>query len=330
MKKKLFLSGISSLFILTGCGSSINLNKFSPTNAPKAQIMPTKAELAGKKPNVIVMDADNNNIPVAQKAEAGRTIGTKINGSLAASNEVNIIQRLKSTNLEDEVKRAELAKSLGAKGVNYVVGGKISNATYTWAFHEEQRWTDKKGRVHVTPPYISYESCISGNIKVLSLPNLKIVKTIPIEACSHDSEDARYPSQARKYDPSLVRKAAMEAADDATYPLKNFFAPKGYIEEIRRNGDDLIAEVTIGTQNGLKTGQDVEIYTIKIMTNKLTGQKHKESVKIGEGTVSNQIGNDYAWIIINNLKDGATLHIGDYIKPVSKEGFFSKLIKAVN
>ena len=330
MRKKVLLGAVSSLLVLTGCGSSINLSKYSPTNAPKAQVMPSKKELAGKKPNVIVMDVDNNNIPVAKKAEAGKAISTKINGELAASNEVNIVQRLKSTNLEDEVKRAELAKTLGTKGVNYVIGGKIDNATYTWAFHEAQRWTDKKGRVHVTPPYISYESCVSGNIKVLSLPDLKVVKTIPIEACAHDSEDARYPSQAKKYDASLVRKAAVEAADDATYPLKNFFAPKGYIQEIRRNGDDLIAQVTIGKKDGLKTGQDVNIYTVKIFTNKLTGQKEKEEVKIGEGTVSNQIGNNYAWIIVNDLNDGETLHIGDYIKPVAKEGFFSKLIKAVN
>ena len=330
MRKKLLLSSISSLIILTGCGSSINLNKYSPTNAPKAQAMPSKAQLAGKKANVIVMDAGNNNIAIAKKAEAGNTIGTKINGALAASNEVNIIQRLKSTNLEDEVKRAELAKTLGTKGVNYIIGGKIANATYNWTFHEESRWTDKKGRVHITPPSISYESCISGNIKVLSLPNLNIVKTIPIDACVHDSEDARSPSQARRYDASLVRRAAMEAADDATYPLKNFFAPKGYIEEIRRNGDDLIAEVTIGTKNGLKTGQDVVFYTLKTITNKLSGKSHKEAVKTGEGTVSNQIGNDYAWIIVNNIEDGATLHIGDYIKPVSKEGFFTKIIKAVN
>ncbi len=332
MKKALlFISGVASLMLFTGCGSSINLAQYSPTNAPKAEFMPTKAQLQGKKPNVIVMDADNNGIPLAQQAKAGTAIGTKINGSLAESKEVNIVNRLKRTNLEDEVKRAELAKTLGKSGVNYVVTGKISNATYNWTFHEEQTWTDKKGRVHVTPPSITYEACVDGNIKVYSLPNLKDVKTIPIEACVHDSEDARSPSDARKSNPSLVREAAMEAAGDATYPLKNFFAPKGYIEDIRRDSDgDLIAEVTIGTNDGLKTGQSVKIYTIKSITNKLSDTTQKETLEIGDGTVSDQLGPDYAWIIIKDLKNGETLHIGDYIKPVSKESILKKIWEVIN
>jgi len=330
MKKILGFSAVS-LLLLTGCSHKINLAEYYPINAPKAKHMPSKEELAGKKPNVLVMDINNNGIEIAKKAKAGEAMATKINGELANSKIVNVVKRLKSTNLEDEVKRAQIAKSLGANNAGYVITGKIDNATYTYQFHEAYTYRDRKGRYHRVPPSISYESCVSGNIKVYSLPDLQVKKTIPVDGCVHQSQDARSPSDAIKYNPSLVRKAAVEAADDATYPLENFFAPKGYIEEVRKKGDDLIIKVTIGTEDGLKPGDDVYIYTIEDVKNNLTGKVDSEEKMIGKGIVSdNEVGKHYAWIIVDEIKPGYAIHIGDYVKPHKSQSLFTKIVKAVN
>lgn len=332
MKKSIILS-VGALFLITGCGTSINLTKYSPIQAPKASHMPSPDELQSKKPNVIVMDLDNNHIKLAEEAEAGKAMATTINGGLASSHEVNIVKRLDNTDLKDEVKLSQKLKSLGDKTANYIVTGKIDNATYNWTFHEESTWTDKKGRVHVIPPSISYKACVSGNVNVYKLPDLKVLDTIPVEACATDSEDARSPSQARKSNPGLVRNAATEAADDATYPLMNFFSPKGYITEVRKNKDgDLIAKLTIGTDDGLKEGDTVKIYTIKDSINPLTNKKESNIVEVAVGKVSNQNGPHFAWIIIDkdDINPGYTIHIGDFAKVEKEESWFSKLKKIVN
>jgi len=328
--KRILSFSVISLFLLTGCSHKINLAEYSPISAPKAKHMPSKEELSNKKPSVLVMDINNNRIEIAQKAKAGEVMATKINGELAASKIVNVVKRLKSTNLEDEVKKIQIMKSLGINNANYIITGKIDNATYNYQFYEAYIYKDKKGRYHRVPPKITYESCVSGNIKVYSLPDLKIKITIPVKACAYQSQDARKPSDAIKYNPSLIRKAAIEAADDAIYPLENFFAPKGYIEEIRKKDDQFIIKVTIGIEDGLKPGDDVYIYTIKDFKNNLTGKIDSEEKMIGKGIVSdNEIGRHYAWIIVDELKEGYILHIGDYVKPHKSQSFFTKLIKAV-
>ena len=331
MKKILGSSLVIGAFLLTGCGTNINLAKYSPINAPKAPHMPSQEELNNKKPNVIVMDIDDNDIEVAKEAKAGKAMAAKINEDLGASNEVRIVKRLNNINLKDEVKKTEVLKSLGDNSANYIVTGKINNATYKWEFNERKIITDKKGRVHVIPPFISYEACVSGNVEVYKLPELELQTSIPVKACTHEREDARSPYEAKKKNPSLVREAAVEAADDAKYPLMNFFAPKGYITEIRKNKDgDLIAKITIGSADGLKEGDKVKIYTIEDSVNQLTNKKESHTIQIGVGKVSNQIAPHFAWIIIEEVEPNKTLHIGDFAKVEKEESLISKALKVIN
>lgn len=323
--KKAILFSIGVLFFLTGCGTSINLTKYSPIQAPKASHMPSPSELENKKPTVVIMNINDNGIETAIKARAGKAMGTRLNTELAQSGEVNIIKRLKNTNLENEVKRAEITKSLGGNGVDYIVTGKIDNASYNWKFYEARTWRDKKGRVHYIPPYIKYIACVSGNIQIYSLPDLIVKSTIPVKSCVYETVNARSSYQAKRSNPALVRSAAISAIDDAKYPLENFFAPKGYILEIRRNEDgELIAKLTIGSEDGVKEGDKVDIYTLKDYINPITNKKTIQTVKIAKGKVSNQIGPHFSWIIIDkdDINPGYTLHIGDFAKIKKEFSFF--------
>ena len=320
MKKAVGFS-LTILFLLTGCGTSINLTEYSPIQAPKASHMPSAKQLENKKPNVIVMDVNDNGIDTAIKARAGKAMGTRLNADLVQSGEVNVIKRLKNTNLESEVKRAEITKSLGGSGVDYIVTGKIDNASYNWEFYRAVTWRDKKGRIHYIPPYIKYTACVSGNIQIYSIPDLIIKSTIPLKSCVYENENARSPYQAKRSNPALVRQAAINAIDNVKYPLENFFAPKGYILEIRRDKDgELIAKLTIGSEDGVEEGDKVDIYTLKDYTNPITNKKTVQTIKIAQGKVSNQIGPHFSWIIIDedDINQGYTLHIGDFAK-IKKE-----------
>jgi TolB-like protein len=322
---------------LSGCGTSIKLSAYKPTTLPKAKNMPSKeVMMSNELPKVIIMDIDDNGMKIAKQAQLGRSIATDINTNLAQARSVKLVKRVNKVSydkmLSKEVKAAELSKELGTDvgQADYILTGQLSNASYDHSFHEGYYYyvktkRGKERRYH--PPYISYKACAVGNIKIFALPSLKEASSIPFNECSSKSEDARSASEAKLKNNGLVRAAGNEAADTVKYPLKNFFAKKGYISEMRKDGDDLIVNTTLGTKFGAKEGEEVKIYAIEDLTNSLTGVTKKTEVQIGTGKISNQINSDFSWIIVDEVEDGKNIEAGDYIKINYQEGLFSKAMK---
>jgi hypothetical protein len=299
--------------------------------------MPSKeVMMSNELPKVIIMDIDDNGMKIAKQAKLGRSIATDINTNLAQAKSVKIVKRVNKVSYEKmlskEVKAAELSKELGTDvgQADYILTGQLSNASYDHTFRAA--YTSYVKTKHGTraihhPPSISYKACAVGNIKIFALPNLDEAKSIDFDECSHSSEEARSPSDAKLRNDGLVREAGNEAADTAKYPLKNFFAKKGYIYEMRKDGDDLIIKTTLGTKFGAKEGEDVEIYAVETLTNSLTGVSKDTVVKIANGKISNQLNSDFSWIIVDDLDEGKNIEAGDFIKIKYEEGFFSKTIK---
>lgn len=330
---------VSAIALLTGCGTSINLAKYKPATLDKAKHMPSKEKMMSKElPKVIVMDIDNNNIQVASQAKLGKSISTKINSGLAEGKSVKLVKRVASSNYEKmlakEIEAAELAKELGSDvgQADFIVTGQLSNASYDYNFREGYYYyvKTKRGRIRkYMPPAINYKACSVGNLKVLTLPALEEATSIQFDECSSTSHQARSPKEAKTRNDGLVRQSGDESADTAKYPLKNFFARKGYVYEMRKDGDDTILKVTLGSQFGAKEGEDVEIFAVKDNHNSLTGETKKETVKIGEGTISNQVTKDAAWIIVDEIEEGNKVNAGDFVKIKYEESFWSKGLKAL-
>ena len=326
--------------LLTGCGTEINLAKYKPTTMQKTKYMPSKKEMTNNElPKVIIMDIDNNNIKVAKQAALGKSIATNINTNLSAAKTVKLIKRVENISydkmLKNEVKAAELAKEMGTDvgQADYILTGQLSNASYDHTFNEGHYYyvkTKHGTERRYQPPFISYKACAVGNIKIFTLPNLEEADSFEFNECSSSSENARSASDAKLRNDGLVREAGAEAADTVKYPLKNFFAKKGYIYEMKKDGDDIIVKTTLGTRFGAKEGDKVEIYTVEDFTNSLTNETKKTTVKIGTGTISNQLNKDFSWVIVNDVKEGKKIEAGDFIKIKYKEGMFSKFKKFIN
>ena len=128
-----------------------------------------------------------------------------------------------------------------------------------------------------------------GNIKIFRLPHLNELDSFEFGACSSNSHEARTPRDAKKRDDGLVRESGTKAINNIISSLKNFFAKKGYIYEMKNNGDKFIIKTTLGTNFGAKEGEDVRIYTIEEFQNSLTGKITTTEVEIGKGKISNQL-----------------------------------------
>ena len=114
----------------------------------------------------------------------------------------------------------------------------------------------------------------------------------------------------------MVIKSLNRAVSNAYNSIKKFFAPRGYIYEVRKNGDELIAKITLGKNQGIKEGMKLNIYDLK--KDPLTGEIEK--YKIGEGKVSNIIFENSCWITVD--MDNGELKIGDMVKPNFETSFW--------
>ncbi len=331
--------GLAVMLLTTGCGTQVNLTKYTPATLESSSNMPSKELLMSNElPKVIIMDIDDNGIDLAKSAKVGSTIATTVNSLLSSGKSVNIVKRIEKSNynqmLAKEIQAAQLSKEVGADvgQADKIITGQLSTTSYDHSFAEGYYYNVKtKGGTEqrYAPPSMTYKSCIAGNLKIFSLPSLAEEDTFTYNECSTKSTEVRSSSEVVEKDDGFVRKSAEKAADTVSYPLKNFFAKRGYIHEKKLDGKDAIVKTTLGTQNGAKEGEDVEIFTIEDTINSLTGITSKETIKIGSGKISDQNTPTTSWIIVDKLEDGRTIKAGDFVKIKYEEGFFSKAGKFV-
>ncbi|NOQ31226.1 MAG: hypothetical protein GQ570_08900 [Helicobacteraceae bacterium] len=323
---------LSLALLLSGCGASLELSDYTKANLKNTQYMPTPSEVEIKKPKIIVMSLNNNNIKLAQNAKLGSSMATRVKTLFSRSKSVEVVQRANSKVSEDqiskEVEAAELSRELQTDvgSADFLIKGELSNASYTHTFSEGYYYDykDSKGKVRTAyvPPRMYYESCVMGNLQVLSLPELKEQDSFSFYRCARNSTEVRN-SRDVKRDPALLREAGTRAIDTLTIKLKNFFSTKGYIYEMRNNDDDLIVKTTFGREHGAMKGEDVDIFTIIDDTNPLTKKTQRVTMKIGEGVVSDQITGKYSWVIVDELNEQNTIKAGDFVKAKYSSGFFN-------
>lgn len=329
MYKHLFL--IVAAGLLTGCLGGNNIKDpmaFNKRPLVKASIMPTKAQLSGTKTRVIVFGIEDNDVTLAKKAKIGVAISNKIENILSDTG-VEIVDRKLASKLKKEIHLAEIKGNHGYKGpevADFSITGKIISTNFTQQYIPASSWVDTKKVTHQVPARCKYIVVIEGTLKIHALPSLSVVDTIVIKDTETLVQDLTGTSHRRYYRSkscpsftttqinSLASSAGLDAVNSSKNDLKNNFSPRGYVTEYRVKEDKHIIKITIGKLAGIKEGQDVEI--IQSFTNEdpLTGKTNTEERKLTEGTVSNQVGQKYAWIVIDEPKKANRIRLGDVVK----------------
>ncbi len=299
---RLFIVIFAILFI--GCSIKLNPASYNPYPAEKAKIIPTEREI-NFKPNIIIYSKND------VYSQYSKNILEYI---LNSSNLVNLPQR--NTTLKDEIALAQEAKAANANlnQADYIIKTEITSKNYTYKYHPAVYYKDKKGKIHRINAYFSYSACIEGYIKIYSLIPFEIKKILNLNECySSTSENFEY---LKDY---LLKTAIKNAVYDNKVEIFKFFAPKGFIFEIRKK-DDFIIHTTLGSDKGAKAGERVDIYTRKKIKLPFGPQEKTEDIKIGEGIISNIVNKKNSWVIVEKLN--GKLHIGDYVKPNFRHSFW--------
>lgn len=313
---------------MAGCSSTTikNLDAMEPRALLNSDVMPSKAELAGGKPRVVVFEADHGDIELAKTARVGSTLANEIEKHLAATN-VELVDRKLANKLRQELALAEMhgkAEYQGEQVADFAILGSLSQVSVGSTFTEARQYQDKKGNLVTIAPKCNYNGEVAGSVRIYKMPSMRPVTTEELSGTSYSSEDARSSrdcAMSKTSAEQFARDAAVRAVARMRTNLQNQFAPTGYVIEQRVSKDQVAVKVTLGGKHGIKQGDTVEITNVTRMNNPLTNQTSIETFTLGTARVSNQIGSESAWILVEE-EIAEKIRIGQPVRLQFKKGLF--------
>ncbi|EGJ51820.1 hypothetical protein V6C53_11215 [Desulfocurvibacter africanus] len=315
-------------FSVAGCAPTIaNLGEYHAAQLSPADFMPAPEQLKSAKVKVVVFPLTDGNIDLAKKANLSTVAAGEVENQLAGGM-VELVDRNNAAKLQQEVMLSEINNQGAYNGpevADFAITGNVDKATFGYTYDEAYTTRDKKGNSYYHPAQFNYKANVSGKIKIIQLPSLKVVKTITFADSVSTSEDAHGRAPTQDSGTPLVAKAATDAIHSARIELKNYFAKKGYVLEKRSKDDEAIYKINLGTEDGLKTNDVCQIYTINKTVNAITQEESTEELLLGEGKVSNQIGANYSWLIIEDADMQSPVRLGDYVKAKYSKGMLEGL-----
>jgi len=298
--------------VFIGCSTKINPNEFHKTYAQKSKFLPKESEIKAK-PKVLIFKVEADDYLLEHFKNSLESVILKTSA---------ILLKRKKTSLEEEIILSQESKLTNSdiNSADYLIFARITSKHYSYKYHKGYYYKDSKGKTHYQPPYYSYEACVSGEVKILKLPENYIEKTFNFHACSYE-ESKNFVNIKKELLIDALKKGVYSLKDQ----LKAFFTKKGYVLDVRKKEDMTIVKITLGKEDGLEDGDEVEIYTIKEYINPLTNKPTREIVKIAEGEVSNAINPQTSWVIIESQNE--PIKIGDIVKIKYNVSFFKRLFR---
>lgn len=319
MKNKLALACLSSMVLISGCSTTIeNPNTYTKVSLRSADIMPTKEELKSGSAKIVIFTPDDSGIKLAGSAKAGHSIATALEKYIAVTG-AEIVDRNIAQQLKSEIQLAEMKGKSEYQGPNvadYAVTGTVAGANVGSNFNEARQWKDSDGYWHETPATCTYRAQVKANMTIYKLPALSFSKTITVEGSVSTTEDARssYCRYSQNAQESLVRQAATKAVKNARTGFQNYFAPKAFVLEHRKNDDLSIFKISKGSTFGFVPESEISFYCLEKSENPISGEESVEESFVTKGTVSNRVGKNHAWIVIKDEEKAEQIKLGDYVK----------------
>jgi len=318
--KRILLTSLLALS-LAGCATSIkNLAQYTPSPLLQADVMPVAEQLESRRIKVVVFDADDSAVA---KIGTGATMTSAIKQKISESS-VEVVDRTLAMQLGDELNLAEARGAGSYSGpavANVAIKSSVDHVRYGQSFVRAQRVCDKKGRCSMSPAYCDHSASMTGVVRLYEIPSLRLLSSITVSgSASHRTES--YCQRSSDLTNTLIRQATANSIHSARTTLKNHFAPKGYVVEKQMFENKIIFKVMIGSDHGAKSQDKLTIYTIRKTENPLTNKVSFDEIPLLEGTISDQIAKDYAWIVPDDLEKAKKVRLGDYVKVVYKSGLF--------
>lgn len=315
--------------ILSGCGSTTEVNDAVGiitndqyvVNLDKAEVMPSKSALQGKRLKVVVLPTRNNS---QAKFESGavRELSSKVENGLISAG-VEIVDRRLAGRLTDEIEAYEATGNFAGGGISVAdiaILPSINNVQVSGSYSEAHTYY-KDGKAYTNPASCNFTSAVSGNVKLYKLPELGLIDGITLEGTYKNSgvSGSRSCPINTGLASSLASSAAEDAINSALFAIQSHMSGRGYVIEYRKREDEHLVLITAGSSSGIKPGQNIQFIRQVERVHPMTGKKEIMEVPYSiEATVSDLVEASSAWVIVDEEAE-LQLKFGDVAKQLFAE-----------
>ena len=223
--------------------------------------------------------------------------------------------------------RKDLTKQYKERGEKYVVDSalvsRISRFDHTATYEPASGLFKSEEELAGEPGTCTHVASIEVDVNHLVIPTEDVPRTTftvrnQIEMEEKQMDESCPIEEDRKQ--QLLDEAFREALPCLATPVKNEFAPRGYIEEHRMSlsGDFHIYKTSFGRSNGAKPGLRLTIFRTQYVTSP-EGDRTRRDKAIGYAVVSDQIGKDFSWILIGDVEEEVLA--GHMVRAVYEDSF---------
>lgn len=137
-----------------------------------------------------------------------------------------------------------------------------------------------------------------------------------------EADDSISYSVTGRYESGIPRAKYMESLQGTLSKLfkqiANEVAPEGLIVSKKvsiNDNDDFIFMVNMGKTEGLREGQTLHIFKELVFKDEIDAKTMMNKVQIGTATVSDQVMDHYAWMIMDDEDQSKVIEVGDIVRP---------------
>jgi hypothetical protein len=331
---------VAAILFLDNCAPKIsNFHSYNKEYFAKSSFIPTREELKGAVPKVVVFNFNESDINIAKQSNLGKTLSLNVQNVLTKDRLARLVDRSVARKLEKEILLSQINDDgpnyLGPVVANYAVSGSISNASFNKKYSSASSSYSKEGGYRKIPAKFRYSSNVSGSVKVYEIPSMSVVENFEFSGSASRSENVQKNGGASigfieiggqqveglNRDDGLIRMAGTNAINNVAVSLKNAFAKKGYILEKKSFKGKFIFKISLGSKDGLKRGDRFEIIGLFEEKNPITNDIETEKRILASGRVADKINPKFSWVVLDKKEYNEIVRLGDVVKFKYKESF---------
>ncbi|PKH07572.1 hypothetical protein [Moritella sp. Urea-trap-13] len=236
--------------------------------------------------------------PAAKKIQS--VLRNELESQIVASG-TNLVDRKIANKLKNELRLAEQSGRYNTKGVpiaDYAILTEITASDLKTSFSKARTYKNDDGETVKVAASCSYEVDVSAIAKVVSLPDMQLIKRIELKgdkSTSSETSNSRCPVSNTQY-AGLASEAAAEAVQHDN-ELKSLLALSAPVMELRQCDAGTMVKIAIGSNKNMQPG--TEIAFSKAIQN---SEGEIETFSIGDGTIvdipQHGIKPKYSWVEI--------------------------------
>lgn len=305
MVKQNFIIAIICLAIQSCSSYKIdNFDQYKPVKVTSADLSEIKKS---QQPAIAILPVDDTG-EFSKKHEIGKMMSNVIETEIKQ----NKWAAFQDRGLLDKIKNEIIISEANSKPVNistpipadFIVNMKVNNAggssssVINWAELINLLLNGKTSDSGIMQP--AYTAFLNANMDIISMPDFKTIKSL-----NCDAKYSRSTGGVVQYDHSALQNAVNKCMDKFIPEIIKNIQLFSQIVEKRIFEDTAIFKIDIGSANGLKEGQ-----VVKIKRFYEDGLSKDTGVK--KAYISENIDENYAWIIIKDKKELAGIKVGDF------------------